>query len=85
MLDKPYLITKDIISVIVGLCDKGSVLVKKNVKNKEVETLTSVMGDQRELLIDKIINPMVRYVAYDMSYKIYFINREGYVGNKATN
>lgn len=43
----------------------------------EVETLTNVKGDQWALIIDKIINPIVRYVTYDISYKVYFRNREG--------
>lgn len=77
ILDKPYPISKDIISTVTSLCDKGSVPIKKRVKNKGVETLTSVTGDQRALLIDKIVNPMVSYVAYGISYKIYFRNREG--------
>lgn len=77
MLDKPYPITKDIISVNTRLCDKGTILVKKTMKNKEFETLTRVMGDQRALLIDIVVNLVVRYVTYGISYKIYFINREG--------
>lgn len=77
VLDKPYLISKDIISAITHLCDKGTILIKKSLKNKEVKNLTNVMGDQRALLIDKIVNPMVRYVAYGISHKIYFRNREG--------
>lgn len=76
MFDKPYPITKDIILVVIGMCNSGSVLVKKIVKNKEVETLFNVIGDQKALLIDKISHPVVRYVAYEISYKIYFKNRE---------
>lgn len=77
VLDKPYLISKYTIFVVTGLCDKGTIPMKKFVKNKEVETITKVMGDQRALLIKKIVNLVVRYIAYEMSYKIYFKNREG--------
>lgn len=52
-------------------------MLKIEMKNKEVETLISVIGDQRTFLIDKIISLIVRYVAYGISYKIYFKNREG--------
>lgn len=44
---------------------------------EQVETLTGVMGDQRAFFIDKIGNLVVKYVAYEISYKIYFWNREG--------
>lgn len=77
MLDKPYRISKEGISTIYGLCGDGPVLVKRSIKSKEVEAVTSVMGDQRALLIDTIIHPMVRYVAYGVSYKNYLWNREG--------
>lgn len=57
---------------MIGLCDKGIMPMKKIVKNKEVETLTGVKGDQRALIIDKIDNLVVKYMAYGISYKIYF-------------
>lgn len=67
----------DYLSYRVGLCNNGDVLTKNSIKNKEVETLNDINRDQRALIIDKIINPAVRYVAYDISYKVYFRNREG--------
>lgn len=36
MLDKPYLITKEIISIIIGLCNNGTVLANKSITNEEV-------------------------------------------------
>lgn len=76
-MDKPYPITKEIISRVIDLCDSGEVLEKKPILNREVEALTDVKGDQQALIINTIINPMVSYVAYVISYKIYFQNREG--------
>lgn len=77
VFDKSYPISKDLISAMIGLCGKRIVSVKKYVKNKEVETLTSIKGDQRALIIDKFDDPAVRYVSYGISYNINFRNREG--------
>lgn len=49
----------------------------KTVKYKDVEELTDIDKDPRALLINTLANSTVRYVAYDISYKIYFINCEG--------
>lgn len=70
-------IIKEAISTISSLCGVGHVSIKKLVKNKEFETLTGITGDQRALLIDTIIDLVVRYVAYGVSQKIYLWNKEG--------
>lgn len=77
VLDKPYPIRKEIISMVTSLCDNGEVPAKKLTLNKEMEALTGVKGDQQALVINTIVNPVVRYVAYGISYKVYFRNREG--------
>lgn len=77
VLDKPYPILKEVISLVTGLCNSGEVLIKKSILNREVEALSSMKGDQRAFIINTIINLVVRYTAYDISYKIYFKNREG--------
>lgn len=45
VLDKPYPITKEIILVIISLCNYGDVATKKSIKNREVETLIDIKGD----------------------------------------
>lgn len=77
ILDKPYEITKESIATITRLCNIEPVPVKKSIKSREVKALTWVTRDQRELIIHTIIDLVIRYVAYGISYKIYFRNREG--------
>lgn len=77
VLDKPYPITKEIIFAITDLSDSGGNLVKKSILNREVKALTSMKGDQWALIINMIINYVLRYAAYGISYKVYFKNREG--------
>lgn len=77
MLYKPYLILKEAIHVVSSLHDNGPFSVKKSIKNKEVETLIGVTGDQWALIINAIIDHVISYVADGISYKIYFRSREG--------
>jgi hypothetical protein len=77
ILDKPYDISKEAIMAITGLCNVGPVPVNKFMQNKEVKSLIGVTKDQRALLIHTIVDPIVRYITYGISYKIYFRNREG--------
>ena len=77
VLDKPYLITKESIEDITGLCSVGDLPGKKKVKYKDVEELTSINKDSQALLINTISDLAVRYVAYSITYKIYFQNHEG--------
>lgn len=77
IFEKPYGITKEASVAITRLCNDGPISIKKLVKNKEVEALIGVTGDHRALQIHTIVDPMISYVAYYISYKIYFRNSEG--------
>lgn len=77
VLEKPYLVTQEAIKEIIGLCSIGDLLGKKTIKYKDVEELTGISKDPQDLLINTLKDLDVRYVAYDISYKIYFRNREG--------
>lgn len=76
-LDKPYQISREVIKNLTGLCNIGDVLKKNSIQNKEVKTLTGVIGDQRAMLISTIKDPIMRHIAHGISYKIFFRNREG--------
>lgn len=52
---------------------------KEDYEEKGIWNPNWVTRDQRALLIDTIINLTLRYVVYEISYKIYFINRESFV------
>lgn len=67
----------EIIFMVTDLCDNVEVLEKKLILNMEVEALTDVKGDQQALIINTIINPVGRYVAFGIYFKVYFKNREG--------
>lgn len=62
---------------LTGLCKVGDILKKNSIRNVEVEALTRIRGDQRALIISSIKDHLTKYVAYGISYKIYFRNREG--------
>lgn len=71
-LDKSYLIMKEVIETLFGLWKVGNVLENNSIWNKEVETLTGVIGDQRALIILTIRDMVIRYIAHGVSYKIFF-------------
>lgn len=72
---KPYQITKDVIRNLTSLCNVGDLSKKKSIRNVEVEPLTGIRGDQRALIIESIEDPLTRYVAHGISYKIFFRNQ----------
>lgn len=77
ILDKPYPITMEFIESITGLWSVGDLLGKKIVKYREVEELIGIDKDPWSLLINTIVDPIVRYVPYGITYTIYFRNHEG--------
>lgn len=68
---------KEAIEAITSLCSVGDHPGQKMVKYRDMEELTSIKKDPQALLINTIINLVVRYVAYDITYKIHFRNHEG--------
>lgn len=77
MLEEPYLVMKEAIKVIIGLCYVGDLPRKKTIKYREVEELIGIDKDPQALLINTIADSNIRYVAYGISYKFYFRNCEG--------
>lgn len=59
--EKPHLITKEVIRVVIRLCDTRPVLVSKSVKNELVMELTGATFDRRALATKPITNPTMKY------------------------
>lgn len=78
-IDRPHLITKEVIRDVTGLWDKGTVPTLKYVKNEVVKKLIGVAFDKRALATKTITNPTVKYASFMIGHKIYFTNRENYV------
>lgn len=43
----------------------------------EVDAITRIIGDQRNLIISSIKDPLTRHVAYGVSYNFFLRNQEG--------
>lgn len=76
-LEKPYHILEEVIKTLTRLCKIDTVPTKKSIQNKQVETLTNVIGDQRALIISMIKDLVTRYITNGIYYKIFFWNKEG--------
>lgn len=77
--NRPHLITKEAISEINGLWDKGIVPMLKYLKNEVVMEPTRETYDKRALAMKTITNQAVKYTTMMMRHKIYFRNRENFV------
>lgn len=76
-LDKSYFISKEVRQIVIGLCIIREIPMLKYVNNVEVNCLTKLILDGRELKIDTIRDVDIRFVTMGISYKIYYRNREG--------
>jgi hypothetical protein len=78
-IEKLGLITKEVRREITRLHATGLVPVFKSVKNKDVMELTRATFDQRDITMNTIENPIVRYAYMVIRYKIYYSNKENFV------
>lgn len=74
--NRPHLITKEIIKVVIRLYDTRPVPILKYVKNEVVMELTGATYDKRNLATKPITNHAMKHAEIMMGHKIYFTNRE---------
>jgi len=73
-LGQPFKITKEVIRVVIGLNDTGSMPMLKAVKNQTVIEATRAQFDKRALTINDITDHAVRFASMVIGYKVNFTN-----------
>lgn len=82
-LSKPFMITKDAISVVTGLCSSSELPGLKYVKNQVVTDTTRSRFDKRAMTINDILEYDVKFASMVIGYKIYHSSQENSVSSTA--
>lgn len=71
-LDRPHIITKEVIHAVTGFCSTDEVPLLRSVPKNDVEKLTRLKWDGRAMTVNNINYPAMKYASMVIGYRIYY-------------